>query len=1170
MDTSSAAEQAFAMRAAIASKSIQEWLEELTAWSWPNSGFESPPAKRRKLSYDETNGPSGDSGLNSKEYLGGLLSSEVTQYERRVHEISQAMEDLDVEEIKKHVLHSHILPLSRPGTPLLELSRPPSMAAAIAFMDDFTALITATIIQALPNLSKLTRLLRIWSVRLVVLRKSSVFLTELDDARVALKSGWNAMDLGAKAAPGDTLLSPSVLSRKDFDVMKSILERKVTAAGQSLDHMLDALEGHEDTLPDSWIDHMDSVEREYGEWVAACERKIRAAEFARQSHPTTPAKVTHDAEPVENGQHLDHDQSPVNTHMQTSTADVPEPEVVIAAAVAASQPIHHENTPEPVPEESTSTEVLTAVDEEPEDVQETPKSKEITATHVPETQHPVQTPVPDALEDSIPADGTDVPMDHQDSIHTSANELPKLEEIAAAAVTASLANHQDDVQKSVPETLKLEDGNSSEVTTTPKNHQDIVQKSVHAVPEVGEATTTAAVAPTPRDLHDGVQSSTVDVPKSEATTAVAGITDSPVEQQDAAQVSVPEGAKSKAVTLPADVTDAPMKHPDAIEKASHEVSESKMIASAVTITPTNGHDIQTSDPEATVTVAGTTTEHGSDIQKSTLEATKSKEITPSTVTDTMTKNHDVQVAKPELKTTTKAAITSKLGSIDVKKRIQELNKLERKSSSSAVTGTPVDRLSETQKSILQTPRSKDISTDRVDGKNQSSKPGQRASEIDKVAHTLERSTMSEVSHENHEKSESSEMRGFDGNEDVELPMSTDSSASTGQDKVGESSFSSAEDDLESELDRNAGPDVPEPELPTLPRARRSSETSEASTIVHSQNMEAMEFSSELPDHGTPEFPIMQSIERDPSPSDDISPPSSPLGSRFNTRSPSVSFNDIPTVVEVPFEETPPKKATDSLAVDDEEDSKREIGNSRSPSRLSMSSVDVYLQKQISDILESIPGKIRLTSQPPEINLNPPDFKVPTARIRPRPDPLGRSHSSLSSRAATPTPSFTLAPARNPRSRQQRSGNQEIKLYQLSRSNGEAPIKLFIRCVGENGERVMVRVGGGWADLGEYLKEYVSHHHRRSGGEGKVEVTDLPARGASALGQRSSPPSRPTSALDMAAGGSSPVSPLHVRKTRRGTATTTDQQPRTPAVQQPGCLGDTDLGDVRPFALQLSS
>ncbi len=128
------------------------------------------------------------------------------------------------------------------------------------------------------------------------------------------------------------------------------------------------------------------------------------------------------------------------------------------------------------------------------------------------------------------------------------------------------------------------------------------------------------------------------------------------------------------------------------------------------------------------------------------------------------------------------------------------------------------------------------------------------------------------------------------------------------------------------------------------------------------------------------------------------------------------------------------------------------------------------------------------------------------------------------------------------------------MYHLSRSDGQAPIRLLIRCVGENGERVMVRVGGGWADLGEYLKEYASHHGRRSATPGDVEIKDLPrvstTRGS---GTGSSPASRPASALE------SPITPLLVRKTRRSVGE--DSMPKLP--KTPLALVSTTQSDTPP-------
>jgi hypothetical protein len=101
-------------------------------------------------------------------------------------------------------------------------------------------------------------------------------------------------------------------------------------------------------------------------------------------------------------------------------------------------------------------------------------------------------------------------------------------------------------------------------------------------------------------------------------------------------------------------------------------------------------------------------------------------------------------------------------------------------------------------------------------------------------------------------------------------------------------------------------------------------------------------------------------------------------------------------------------------------------------------------------------------------------------------------TGIRSRATTPSlstrPGITLAPADEQAPR--RGANEpEIKVYHLMSGN-DKPLKLFIRRVGENGERVMVRVGGGWADLADYLKQYAEHHGHRTVSEGKVEVLGL--------------------------------------------------------------------------------
>jgi Growth-Arrest-Specific Protein 2 Domain len=206
------------------------------------------------------------------------------------------------------------------------------------------------------------------------------------------------------------------------------------------------------------------------------------------------------------------------------------------------------------------------------------------------------------------------------------------------------------------------------------------------------------------------------------------------------------------------------------------------------------------------------------------------------------------------------------------------------------------------------------------------------------------------------------------------------------------------------------------------------------------------------------------------------------------------------------------------------------------------SADDHLEKKISSILTTIPAKIHLSSEveiesPPNGGSSPPKSY---ATVSPGVRPL---------RATSASPSFTLAPAyaKNPRPRA-KGGNPDIKLYHLHRSSGEAPIKLFVRLVGENGERVMVRVGGGWADLGEYLKEYATHHGRRSASDGRIEIQDIPKLNskssiaslrAQAAG-RSTPTGRPDSAM------SRPGSSLAFARTRTSEGSPVENRtPTTP-------------------------
>ncbi|KAF1812573.1 hypothetical protein P152DRAFT_458405 [Eremomyces bilateralis CBS 781.70] len=206
----------------------------------------------------------------------------------------------------------------------------------------------------------------------------------------------------------------------------------------------------------------------------------------------------------------------------------------------------------------------------------------------------------------------------------------------------------------------------------------------------------------------------------------------------------------------------------------------------------------------------------------------------------------------------------------------------------------------------------------------------------------------------------------------------------------------------------------------------------------------------------------------------------------------------------------------------------------SPTETVFSKAD--LNAQISDILSSVSGNIKLQPVPtsdristtPTTPIGPKsNAKVSTINIAKRPPgprtsgsrsastplkpPITPSHlrsgraspslmpeSGRNSPAPDSEPSSKLRPVGAPSDSHRRpafrsvsaapstlvqvpnasgSSDSDIRLYHLHRPGTSAPpLKLHIRRIGD---RVMVRVGGGWADLGAYLQNYIEHHGRRT-------------------------------------------------------------------------------------------
>lgn len=288
----STSERALGIRAALAGKKLKEWHRELTAWPWPESsqssrnGFHTPSQEEKKSdrlkrdhegcldkALSEQDTVDGIEIDEETEYWGGLPSQLVQDHEDRVDMIRDDMEALGLEDLKDYVRDAHL-----PSNPR-RLSRTMQgngvRGTEYIHLDDFTAVITATIMHALPIISRLNSLLMIWSIRLVILRQIPEFLRLLEHARLNMAAAWNAIEnVNVAMAMEDFEIARTALHSK-----RLALESNIFELGRKLDTMLDILEGREDTIPEPWIDEMENIEAEFGNWVVESEKRVMEEEW---------------------------------------------------------------------------------------------------------------------------------------------------------------------------------------------------------------------------------------------------------------------------------------------------------------------------------------------------------------------------------------------------------------------------------------------------------------------------------------------------------------------------------------------------------------------------------------------------------------------------------------------------------------------------------------------------------------------------------------------------------------------------------------------------------------------------------------------------------------------------------------------------------------------------
>jgi hypothetical protein len=1220
VEAATPSERAFGIRATLAGKKIQEWVEELSAWPWPNTagadGFEMPTAKRRKLETEPRiprgGHPDGDQEPAEMAYMGSLPVHDVLEYEMRIDEIQDDMEELDVEGIKRTVLNTHFSARSRPSSSASDVAPMPTSLLGYTKMDDFTAIVTATVLQALPNLSRLTRLMDVWSIRLSVLHKVPHLLELLDEAEVALKSGWQAIRVSNQEKSG----KEAYLERKAFEVMKNVLQDKVTSLGQDLDFMLDALEGREDTLPEHWLDRMEKIEADYGEWAVSADRKVREGEWARMAKRRKEEDAVNEAKRLEEErqQKLEEDrlqaeqdavrleqrrlqnieddrlraeQELLNAEQELARLEAERLRILEEDRLQFEQDAarFEEERLQKIEENRLRAEQEYAVLEAEKllklnesklqaELQQVKAARETVVRIEKEEAERLK-----ASEEALEIARLDAEKIEQEELRSDRLRATKATLDAARLRAASIKAEEERLaaNKLAQETAQLESQRieSIEEDTEELRRQDTVQIAEFDIQQTRVdderlGLDNLAITPSLESAHEVNDAELRPLGRGDLVTETAPR--SILKANTFAEPRVDDAASQqhRSLSAPELLIEDPSRNTDQTSENTDEPSTVSKPA------PFDGNSESRRSSMATPEVehiplqpvrSGLDTSEAAPLPvllpRPDTRAASSRLRPSALISEDLPERHNILAPCDDSDHDDETVPASPnpwadqvtLAPVSPQASISHIE--DRKS-----TGLPHSENVGSQPTPIQ-PYSP------AGGKYQTSYPPASSP-------THDGTTIILLSND----------RPLTPILGAISPVTDENGIHLNGDGVQESTLKMTEaievqDITPAVLDRQTSVTTIDSDPMRVDFSPRDNDPSKDSIHVSRNLLDATPIVPPSPDlvaDTTEPFPDIE----------EQSPLSGRVGLRpqlFDDRSPTNS----PAMKALPFDRSsiqlanaPELDASPSLTpitpTSDDTPNFPSLNTPPLPASFSSpkkTTTDDQLQAQISSLLESIPARIRLTSEP-DVETNPlsPSLFSPNDTLRPKKvrrslTPSIRSTSSLSIRA--PTPSFTLAPAYGksaPRPRYQ-NGNPEIKLYHLSRSTGEAPIKLFVRLVGENGERVMVRVGGGWADLGAYLREYASHHGRRvvSGtSEGdKVEIQDLPSRIAShssttttstarpnnSNNGRSSPIMRPSSVLER----ERPMSSLYVRKTRRSVGEqsesgTVNLSPSTPLPASP--------------------
>ncbi|PUU76131.1 hypothetical protein B9Z19DRAFT_1130205 [Tuber borchii] len=189
------------------------------------------------------------------EYWGSLKRSVLEGYETRIEVIKSEIKELGVDGLKDRVLSYR--------------------ASAANLLTDSSAIMAITTLQLLLPLSRLTKLLSVWAVRIAVLRIVPIFLGSLQIAKNALEVGYTAITHpSTNPEPSSLDWDRRGLDEESYTLIQETITQKVAAVGMLMDIMLKALEGREDVLPERWIAKLEDLDEGVGRWEMYGERVV--------------------------------------------------------------------------------------------------------------------------------------------------------------------------------------------------------------------------------------------------------------------------------------------------------------------------------------------------------------------------------------------------------------------------------------------------------------------------------------------------------------------------------------------------------------------------------------------------------------------------------------------------------------------------------------------------------------------------------------------------------------------------------------------------------------------------------------------------------------------------------------------------------------------------------